>query len=159
MTAGGLHALDSLRFLLGRWRGHGRGDYPTIDAFEYEEEVTFTTAGKPFIVYHQRTWDPAGAPLHSEMGYLRPVGSAGAELVVAQPTGITEIHSGVVDGSSVSFSSHAVALSPTAKDVRTVARVFTVRDGRLHYRLDMEAVGHGLQFHLEAALSRSDDTA
>jgi hypothetical protein len=148
--------LVSLRFLLGTWRGRGRGDYPTIEPFTYEEEISFTHAGKPFIVYAQKTWTPDGRPLHTETGYLRPVGIDGAELVVAQPTGITEIHSGVVDGASVRFSTRGVGVSPTAKDVRSVARSLWVEDDTLRYRLDMAAVGLRLQFHLEAALARTE---
>ena len=150
-------SLESLAFLFGQWRGRGRGDYPTIEPFEYEEEIRFTTVGKPFLVYHQRTWDQTGRPLHTEMGYLRPSGPGAAEFLIVQPTGITEIHVGTVDASAVRFVTHHVGLSPTAKDVRSVGRTLAVNDNVLTYRLDMEAVGQPSQFHLEAALNRVDE--
>ncbi len=149
-----LPALEPVAFLLGTWRGGGRGDYPTIDPFDYTEEISFTHVGKPFLVYHQRTWGAGGDPLHTEMGYVRPVSPERAELVIAQPTGITEIHEGVVDGDTVRFTTVGVGRAPTAKDVRAVARTLSVSDDTLNYRLDMEAVGQGLQFHLEATLTR-----
>ncbi|RMH75289.1 MAG: FABP family protein, partial [Actinomyces sp.] len=78
--------------LVGRWRGRGRGRYPTIEDFAYLEELEFTAAPKPFVVLSQRTKDAAtGEPLHVESGYLRPRPDGGVEGVIAQPTGITEV--------------------------------------------------------------------
>lgn len=147
--------LAPIAFLTGTWRGEGRGDYPTIEAFTYREEVTFATIpGKPFLTYHQRTRGVGGAPLHTECGYVRPVGTTGAELIIAQPTGVTEIHTGVVDGMSIVFTTAVVGVSPTAKDVRSVRRALSVVGDTLAYVLDMAAVGQDLQFHLAAQLQR-----
>ena len=61
-----------LRFLLGSWMGAGKGEYATIQPFEYGEEVRFWHVGKPFIAYTQRTWAlDDGRPLHSETGFWR----------------------------------------------------------------------------------------
>ncbi len=148
-------ALIPISFLIGRWRGEGRGDYPTIEAFSYEEEVTFgTIPGKPFLTYQQRTRGADGRPLHTEAGYVRPVGTDGAELILAQPTGVTEIHRGIVTGRSIAFETLGVGLSPTAKEVRSVTRRISVDDEALSYVLHMAAVGRDLQFHLEATLHR-----
>lgn len=141
-----------LAFLVGTWRGRGHGDYPTVEAFQYDEEAVISHSGKPFLAYHQRTWGADGSPLHTECGYFRPAGAGRAELVVAQPTGVVEVHAGPVRATSLVLDSVAVGLSPTAKDVRTVRRTLTVAGRELRYRLDMEAVGQGLQFHLEATL-------
>ena len=84
-------AVEHLAPLLGTWRGGGRGDYPTIEAFEYTEEVTIGHVGKPFLAYSQRTKGADGAPLHAESGYLRPAGEAGLELLVVHPSGIAEV--------------------------------------------------------------------
>lgn len=146
--------LTPLSFLVGRWAGEGRGDYPTIDAFQYREEIEFGHVGKPFLTYHQRTWSPAGDPLHTEFGYLRPVGTEEAELVIAQPTGITEIHGGTVDDGELRLRALQVGRSPTAKDVVAVTRDLRVIGDELSYRLQMAAVGQELQFHLEATLRR-----
>lgn len=147
--------LASIGFLVGTWRGHGRGEYPTISDFVYSEEVTFgVVPGKPFLVYTQRTKGADGGPLHTEAGYVRPAGPAAAELVIAQPTGVTEIHAGPVEGQSIEFSAHTVGLSPTAKEVTAVRRHLWVEADDLSYRLDMAAVGQELQFHLSATLHR-----
>ena len=91
-------AVAHLAPLLGTWRGGGRGDYPTIEAFDYSEEVTIGHVGKPFLAYSQRTKGAGGAPLHAESGYLRPDGESGLELLVVHPSGIAEVLVGEVTG-------------------------------------------------------------
>lgn len=144
--------------LLGTWAGAGRGDYPTIDGFDYLEEVTFSHIGKPFLAYSQRTRSTAGEPLHAETGYLRMPASGRVELLLAHPTGITEVDEGTVaaDGGTVVIDVHSttVALSGTAKDVFAVARELRVEGDQLSYTVSMAAVGQPLQRHLVATLRR-----
>jgi len=144
-----------LAFLLGHWVGGGSGHYPTIDDFEYREQVWFEHVGKPFLSYRQGTRDAtSGIPLHAESGYLRPVGSHHVELVVAQPSGIVELHDGSVDGTSLRLRSTSVLTTATAKDVTIVERAIDVDNGVLAYDLSMAAVGLELQHHLSAELAR-----
>lgn len=143
-----------LDFLLGTWRGPGRGDYPTIDAFEYVEEATYGHVGKPFLTYSQRTRGGDGLPLHAEVGYLRPVGPEGIELVLSHPSGIAEIQVGTVSGTKLRLATTSVSLTPTAKDVRALTRSIDVSDDEMRYRIELAAVGQPLQFHLEATLHR-----
>ena len=89
-------AVAHLAPLLGTWRGGGRGDYPTIEAFDYTEEVTIGHAGKPFLAYSQRTKSADGSPLHAECGYWRPDGDRGLEMLVVHPSGIGEMLVGEV---------------------------------------------------------------
>ena len=150
-------SLDRLGFLVGTWRGEGRGDYPTIEAFTYAEEIDFgTVPTKPFVTYAQRTRGSDGLPLHSEVGYVRSPAEGLVEMVIAQPTGVTEIQTGAIEGTSLRLTSMGVGLTPTAKDVRTVHRHITVAGDVLRYRLDLAAVGQDLRFHLEAELTRVD---
>ena len=149
--------LAPLAFLIGVWRGRGRGRYPTIEPFEYFEEATYVPGpGKPFIAYRQRTRRAGGEgePLHAESGYIRPAGPGMAELVIAQPTGIVEVHAGEVQGNRVCFRTSLVGLSSTAAEVSQVGRRLEVEGDTMRYRLTMEAVGQPMQFHLEAELAR-----
>jgi hypothetical protein len=150
-----------LEFLIGMWEGSGVGIYPTIGDFSYTEEISFTAPpAKPFLHYSQRTWraeghPEAGTPLHTECGYVRPVEGGGAELVIAQPSGIVEVHSGTVDGTSVSFTSDVIARTRTAKEVNSVDRRIIVDGDELRYEMWMGAVGQPHQLHLTATLTRS----
>lgn len=146
-------SIEPLAFLLGTWRGAGWGDYPTIDRFDYVEEVTYTHVGKPFVVYTQRTRDAdSGSPLHTETGYLRPVDAGGAEMVLTQPSGILEMHEVRIFGTTLDMTTTGVMRTPTSKPVSAVHRMITVDGEEMSYRLDMAAMGLDMQFHLAAEL-------
>ena len=150
-------SLDRLSFLLGTWRGGGRGEYPTIDDFTYSEEVTFgSVPGKPFVTYLQRTKGVDGSPLHTESGYVRSPAEGIAEFVVAQPTGITEVLSGTLADQHLDLTSTIVGVAPTAVEVNAVQRRIWVDGDALRYTLDMAAVGQEMSIHLEAALERAE---
>jgi len=146
--------LEPIRFLVGSWRGSGSGQYPTIAPFSYTEEASYLPGpGKPFLVYTQRTRGAGGAPLHSETGYLRMTPD-GPELVIAQPTGLTEIHLGRREGRALDFRSTSVQATPTAKAVGEVARRLAVSGDELSYTLEMAYADVPLTLHLEATLTR-----
>ena len=48
--------LMPLAWLVGTWRGKGRGEYPTISSFEFAQEVSFKHVGKDHLNYFPRTW-------------------------------------------------------------------------------------------------------
>ncbi len=151
--------LQALTPLLGTWQGRGSGTYPTIEPFDYLEEVSFSHVGKPFLVYGQKTRSVAdGTPLHAETGYLRVPRPGHLELVLAHPSGITEIDVGTytADGTAIELDMTAanIGLTPTAKEVTALGRQFRVDGDELSYSLQLGAVGQPLQHHLAAVLHR-----
>lgn len=151
--------IAALAPLLGTWAGHGAGEYPTIQPFGYVEEVSFGHAGKPFLIYGQRTTaSDDGRPLHAETGYVRMPSPGRVELVLAHPTGITEICEGTlsVSGTTVEMELNATTIGCTAsaKDVTALSRSIRVDGDELTYALRMGAVGQPLQHHLAATLHR-----
>lgn len=147
--------------LLGTWRGSGSGGYPTIEDFSYTEELIFGHVGKPFVAMTQRSRHAAdGEPLHAEAGYLRALGDVGAvELVVAQPSGIVEVHTGTVasapDGLVLELNSVRVATTPAAKPVTAVCRRLEVSGPKMVSELWMAAMGEtDLVHHLRSELSK-----
>lgn len=157
--------VDALAGMIGTWTGSGTGQYPTIAPFGYEETVTFgLVTGKPFVTYTQRTSDPTtNAPMHSESGYLRHPAVGQIELVVSQPTGVTEVHTGTIttddttdDTTTVlKLSTMSVACTPTAKEVTAVERTWRLRGDLLSYEVFMAAVGQPMTLHLQATLERT----
>ena len=151
--------LATLAPLLGAWTGRGNGEYPTIEPFGYLEEVSFTHNGKPFLIYTQRTRSESGTPLHAEAGYLRMPAPGRVELVLAHPSGITEIDEGTVaqtgDGLVIDVRSTGIGLTSSAKDVVALTRSIRVCGAELTYSIAMAAVGQPLQHHLAATLHRS----
>lgn len=150
--------IAALAPLLGTWSGEGHGDYPTIEPFRYLEEVTFGHVGKPFLTYTQRTRSEAGEPMHAETGYLRSPRASRIELILAHPTGVTEIDEGTLTetGGELRLEVHSttVGLSASAKDVMALRRSITVSGDDLNYTVLMAAVGQPLVHHLTATLHR-----
>jgi hypothetical protein len=151
--------IKDLAPLLGTWTGRGAGTYPTIEPFDYLEDVVFTHVGKPFLVYGQKTRGVAdGLPMHAETGYLRVPQPGRVELVLAHPSGVTEIEVGTYaisgDRISLELSTTAIGLAPTAKQVTALSRSLRVDGDKLSYSLRMAAVGQPLQDHLAAVLHR-----
>ena len=149
-----------LAFLLGHWHGNGRGDYPTIDAFEFGQEVAFTHDGRPFLHYFSRTWlvddrGEEGRPLALETGFFRPRPEGGLEVVLAHPTGFAEIYYGTVEGAKIELATDAVARTESAKEYTAGHRLYGVVEGDLLWTFDMAAVGQPLQSHLWGRLQRS----
>jgi hypothetical protein len=155
-------AVEPLAGLLGVWRGEGRGSYPTIDAFDYGEEVVFGHVGKPFVAYRQRTWlRRDGAPLHAEAGYWRMVDDDAVEAVVSHPFGAAEVLAGtVVTRAPLALRLHSqqVVTTATAKRIDAVERDVDANptEATLAYAVRMAAVGEPMTHHLAATLRRAD---
>jgi THAP4-like, heme-binding beta-barrel domain len=152
-------SLARLRFLLGRWEGAGVVGYPTIESANFGQEVTFGHNGKPFLIYTSRTWlleedGSIGRPLAMETGFWRPQDDGLIEVVLAHPTGITEIYIGQQTGTKIELATDAVMRTSTAKEYTAGKRLYGLIDGDLGWAYDMAAVGQPLQSHVSAQLKR-----
>ncbi|PRX63257.1 uncharacterized protein DUF1794 [Nonomuraea fuscirosea] len=152
-------ALEPISFLLGRWEGAGVGGYPTIESFNFGQEIEFGHNGKPFLTYVSRTWllDDDGnrvRPLATESGYWRALPERQIEVVLSHPTGIVEIYIGEVVFHKIELRTDVVARTATAKEYSAGHRLYGLVNGNLMWAYEMAAVGHPLTDHMSAELKK-----
>jgi hypothetical protein len=158
-------ALSKLLPFVGVWRGRGMGEYPTIEPFEFAQEIRISHDGRPFLSYESRAWlvTPEGEPIRPggrEVGWWRPVtGPDGVpteeiEAIYTTPTGIVEVHIGRIEGLKLEMSTDAVLRTATAKEVTAGQRLYGIVERDLLYAQGMAAVGVPMTNHLAARLAR-----
>ncbi|HTW21228.1 MAG TPA: FABP family protein [Mycobacteriales bacterium] len=161
--------IGPLSFLIGTWMGEGVGAVPGGGGadYPYAEVLRIEPDGSSVLAYHSQLASVEdGSWLHAEAGWLRAQepedgGPVTVELVIARPTGVTEVLIGhIVDGpagSHVELASDVVARTPTAPAITADKRMYAVRGGKLLYAIDLAAGESGLAPHLAAALDRHSD--
>jgi hypothetical protein len=154
-------SLSPLLPLVGTWRGTGKGGYPTIEDFDYGQQVVFAHDGRPVLRYESRSWilDPDGRvarPGARETGWWRPgAGDGDLEVLLAHPTGNVEVYLGRATGPTRwELATDVVARTETAKPVTGGHRLYGIVEGALLYAVDLAAMGRPLQPHLSARLER-----
>ncbi|WP_329111545.1 FABP family protein [Micromonospora sp. NBC_01699] len=157
-------ALLGLLPYVGLWRGRGRGGYPTIEDFDYGQEIKISHDGRPFLHYESRAWlldeeSRPVRPLGREIGWWRPVMADGRatdeiEALMSIHTGIMELHVGKLTGLRLELVTDAVVRTATAKEVTAGHRLLGIVEGALLYAQELAAVGHPLSPHLSARLTR-----
>jgi hypothetical protein len=160
MTAPDLHPdLADLGWLVGTWRGLGVVGYPTITEARFEQEISFSHDGRPFLAYESKAWlidDDAQRikPSGRESGFWRATGHRALEVVLAHPTGIVEVYVGEWSFTKIDLATDVVARTITAKEVTALKRLYGKVDDDLAYAIDMAAVGQPMQAHVSARLRR-----
>ena len=152
-------ALVPVAWLIGTWEGAGVGGYPTIDSFNFGQEIVFSHVGKPVLQYSSRSWllDDAGnrvRALASEDGFWRPMADGSLEVTMAHPTGFAEIWVGELAGPRIEMRTDLVARTGTAKEYTAGHRLYGLVEGDLFWVFDMAAMGQPIQSHLSARLKR-----
>lgn len=148
--------------LAGTWTGAGRGGYPTISPFDYQETLTFTRRDEKSLAYEQRTqkrYDGQTDWLvsHWENGFLRILEGGEIELVNAQSGGRSEVLIGVAEMSGslvrIRFTSRSITNDPR---LICTTRTFELLGHTLHYTMEMQTSAvDRLANHLRITLQRT----
>lgn len=151
---------SKLHFLLGTWKGTGKGYFPTIDSFEYIEELVFEIDQKhDAIHYRQRTWlTNDQSPSHWESGFITPDEKDEQVFLIsnAQVNGRHELLRGIFEESEAEkvLHFHSVLLQHDPRMITSERRFHIVGD-QMSYIMKMatqKTPNH--QQHLEAELSK-----
>jgi len=150
-----------LAWLIGTWAGNGHGAYPTIEDFQFGQEILFQQDGRPFIHFMSRSWiiDAEGSVVREaaqETGFIRPQEDGTLEVVMTHNTGFVEIWYGELHPEEPRFEivTDTVARTATAKEYTGGKRLYGYVNGDLLYAFDMAAMGQPLQSHTHAQLKR-----
>ena len=154
--------LMPLAWLVGTWRGKGRGEYPNVEGFQFAQEVSFNHDGRAFLNYFSRSWiidenDEIIRPAASEVGFWRIKEKNVLEVLLAHNTGIAEGWVGLVQGAKIQLAMDQGYSSPTAKIVTAGSRLYGLVEGELFTSYDMAAQGQTLQAHLWSSLERQTE--
>jgi len=153
--------LMPLAWLVGTWRGKGKGEYPNVPGFQFAQEVNFNHDGRPFLNYFSRSWliddnNEIIKPAASEVGFWRVKDNNVLEVVLAHNTGIAEGWVGIVKGAKIQLEMDQGYSSPSAKIVTAGSRLYGLVAGELFTSYDMAAEGQTLQAHLWSSLERQE---
>ncbi len=146
--------------LVGKWRGEGKGHFPTISDFVYFESLQFEQRDPLTLHYMQKTdkqyADQAVETSHWESGFIRLLEDNSLELINVQSGGRGEVLTGhyaqIESGLQLTFRSQS-----QINDARMIdtTRIFTLSGNMLTYQMQMHTTAvNGLLPHLDAKLFR-----
>ena len=155
-------SLADFAYIVGRWEGSGRAEYPTIAPLDYREELIFAANSKDSVIhFEQRTWIKSldtknDEPLFWESGFLIDKGSGLFELVSAQKSGRVEILRGKAERTNEgTLKLHLVSVAILNDDrmIRS-GRLLHFQKETLEYELEMSTTKNvTYQKHLSARLT------
>ena len=127
----------TLSSLHGSWKGKGRGKFPTIDSFEYEEQLDFeVNSTYPLIHYEQRTvLLSTQEPSHWESGFIRVVDDNYIEISNSQDSGRVEVLRGkmlVISDSSYELNLASISLGNDPR-LKSTKRLIKVSNNSIEY--------------------------
>lgn len=155
-------AVQPIIWLHGKWRADdGQGNYPTISAFAYAEEIHFYSVGQPGLNYSSVSWSPEKKmPLHQESGFLRiKPNTNNLAFMVAHNFGLTTIEEGEVTDQSITLTCDKVERMSFSKgpEVTKTKRIFTLKsEFVLEQVVYMETSTTSMTEHLRATYHKID---
>lgn len=144
--------LRPLAFLIGEWRGEGRGLWGA--GFTFEDHVRFAHDGRPVLLYQQQTTSPDRRPSHGECGYFVVQADGEIHVTIAEPSGITEVLVGRVAGDELVLTSTEIGHTPTTDNVTAVRRCLRFADDTLVSEVAIAVNQEPIAEHTSSSLRR-----
>jgi hypothetical protein len=143
---------------LGTWRGSGSGSFPTMEPFDFEEEIRFLDVGSRDLAYLQRAWRAnTDEVLHAEAGMWRATDEGQLTAMIAQPR-TAEVSEGTIVDGAVTLQSISIGKSEPPSKLAAVGRTYRIEGDELVWEMQMatQAVPE-LTHHLTGRLRRVPD--
>uniref|UniRef100_A0A8C0PEI2 Peroxynitrite isomerase THAP4 n=2 Tax=Canidae TaxID=9608 RepID=A0A8C0PEI2_CANLF len=153
--------VEPLSWMLGTWLSDppGAGTFPTLQPFQYLEEVCISHVGQPVLNFSFNAFHPdTRKPMHRECGFIRLKPDTNkVAFVSAQNTGIVEVEEGEVNGQELCITSHSIARISFAKEphVEQITRKFRLNsEGKLEQTVSMATTTQPMTQHLHITYKR-----
>ncbi|XP_013363541.1 PREDICTED: THAP domain-containing protein 4 [Chinchilla lanigera] len=153
--------VEPLSWMLGTWLSDppGAGTFPTLQPFQYLEEVHISHVGQPMLNFSFNSFHPdTRKPLHRECGFIRLKPDTNkVAFVSAQNTGIVEVEEGEVNGQELCIASHSIARISFAKEphVEQITRKFRLNsEGKLEQTVSMATTTQPMTQHLRVTYKK-----
>lgn len=147
--------VEPLSWMLGTWLSDppGAGTFPTLQPFQYLEEMHISHVGQPMLNFSFNAFHPdTRKPMHRECGFIRLQPDTNkVAFVSAQNTGIVEVEEGEVNGQELCIASHSIARISFAKEphVEQITRKFRLNsEGKLEQTVSMATTTQPMTQHL-----------
>ncbi|XP_072941353.1 peroxynitrite isomerase THAP4-like [Epargyreus clarus] len=158
-------ALKPIAWLSGRWVTEaGRGSFPNLTDFSYNEELEFICIGQPMFNYMSTSMHPEKhIPMHQERGFLR-IRPETNELafIVSHNFGLASLEEGTVDADkkeirlkTVNITRMSFTKPPHVKSFKREIRL--IAPDTLEIVLFMETDHTPLSEHLKAIYKKRVD--
>ncbi|XP_021487753.1 peroxynitrite isomerase THAP4 isoform X1 [Meriones unguiculatus] len=153
--------VEPLSWMLGTWLSDppGVGTFPTLQPFQYLEEVHISHVGQPMLNFSFNSFHPeTHKPMHRECGFIRLKPDTNkVAFVSAQNTGIVEVEEGEVNGQELCISSHSISRISFAKEphVEQITRKFRLNsEGKLEQTVSMATTTQPMTQHLHVTYKK-----
>ncbi len=141
---------------LGNWEGEGRGNWDAEPPFRYRERLAIEAVpARAVLRLTQRTTVfESGELSHSEVGFLRLLPDQAVELVAANPTGYSEIHTGRLEEGVLDLVLHSLSRSPSSRPLQRIQRRLEIDQDSLHTAVAIAVGDETVAPHVESWLRR-----
>ena len=167
---GGIHRqVAHLGWLVGQWRGIGKGSDPQGGQFKFEQVLEFAHDQRPFLEYRSISWildedENRLRPSHTEQGYFRGLPDNGVEAVIANASGygeawfgraeVASIENAQITSAKLILEPSGLAKTPSATPIAITERMYGIRDGKLLMTFDMGVDKQPVESHIWLILER-----